>query len=195
MNPAPYQKLLINNHTDPNKDKIKGFLYPEDIYGFCNSFKKVTKFLGFHLMFKTVDLQDNIYTSMADDINMTNNNLYVFIPNLTRSVETQLMFNEATQNFYEIFYDEYYTERRVILNLLVEHDIGSAQQVNSPKSLIRAHQKKDRIDTPKKNNNIAIFDNLDLRKHYVEIDGQRYPRVGLSINYTKNDYKDQYRDS
>ena len=66
--------------------------------------------------------------------------------------------------------------------------------MNNPKNLIRAHQTKDRIDTFLKNNNIAKFDNLDFRKYYDEIDGQRYPRDGISINYTKNKYIDQYRD-
>ena len=45
-----------------------------------------------------------------------------------------------------------------------------------------------------KKNNIAIFDNIDIRKCYVEIEGQRYPRDAISINYTENDYIDQYRD-
>ena len=62
-----HQKLLIHNHTDANKAKIKGYLYLEDIFGFCKTFKKVTKNLGFHLMFKTNDLQVNIYTSLTDD--------------------------------------------------------------------------------------------------------------------------------
>ena len=57
-------------------------------------------------MLKTNDLQDIIYTSMDDDMNVTINNLYLFIPNLTPSVETQLMFNEATQNNYKISFDE-----------------------------------------------------------------------------------------
>ena len=38
---------------------------------------------------------------------------------------------------------------------------------------------------------MAIFDNLDLRKNFVEIHGIRYPRDGISINYTENDYIDQ----
>ena len=42
------------------------------------------------------------------------------------------MFNEATQNKNMISYDEYSTEGRVISNLLVQHDIASAPQVNSP---------------------------------------------------------------
>ena len=66
--------------------------------------------------------------------------------------------------------------------------------MKSPKYMSSAHQTKDGILTPNKNNNIAIFDNLGLRKYYVEIDGQRYPRVGKSINYTENEYIDQYRD-
>ena len=99
---TPHQEMLINNHTDAKKGKIKGCLYLEDVLGFCKRFKKVTKNLGFHLVFKTANLQDIIYTSMADDINVTFNNLYLYIPNLIPSVETQLLFNEATQNNYEL---------------------------------------------------------------------------------------------
>ena len=121
---TPQQKLLIDNHTDANKGKIKGYLYLEDIFGFCKTFKKVTKNLGFHLTFKTANLQDIIYTSMADDINVTINSLYLYIPNLIPSVETQLLFNEATQNNYKISFDEWYTERRIISDLIIQHDIG-----------------------------------------------------------------------
>ena len=104
---TPHQKMLIDNHTDANKRKIKGYLHLKDIFGFCKTFKKVTKKLGFHLMLKTNDLQDIIYTSMDDDINITINRLYLFGPNLIPSVETQLMFNEATQIIYKISFDEW----------------------------------------------------------------------------------------
>ena len=109
-----HQKMLINNHTDANQGNINGYLYLEDIFGFCKSFKKETKNLGFHLLFKTANFQDIIYTSMGHDINVTINNLYLYILNLNPSVETQLMFNEATQKNYEISYEAWYTERRVI---------------------------------------------------------------------------------
>ena len=42
--------------------------------------------------------------------------------------------------------------------------------------------------------NIAIFDNLDLRKHYVGIDGQRYPRDSVLKNYEEKDYFQQNKD-
>ena len=48
---TPHQKVFINNHTDANKGKIKGYLYLEDLFGFRKTFKKVTKNLGFHLTF------------------------------------------------------------------------------------------------------------------------------------------------
>ena len=110
---TPHQKMLIENHTDPNKGTIEGCLYLEDIFGFCKTFKKVFKFLGFILMFKTATLQDIIFTSMDDDINMTINSLLLYIPNLIPSVEIQLMFNEATQTNYKISFDEWYTEKRL----------------------------------------------------------------------------------
>ena len=173
------------------KVKNKGYLYLEDIFGFCKTFRKVTKSLGFHLMFKTNDLQNIIYSSMADDINVTINNLYLYLPNLILSVETQVMINEATQNAYKISYDEYFTERRVISNQITQLDTVSSQKVNSPKYLVGAHQTRARADTANKNNNIAIFDHLNLKKYYVEIDSLRYPRDSVLVNYEQIDYIEQ----
>ena len=178
----PHQKMLIDNHTDANKDENKRYLYLEDIFGFCKTFKKVTKKLGFHPTFRTNDLHKIIYSSMGDDINVTINNLYLYVPNLLPSVETQVMFNEATQNIYKIFFDEWYTERRILSDTITQLDIGTSQHVNSPKYLIGAHQTHNRADTANKNNNIAIFDNLNLRKYYVEMDSVRYPRDSVLIN-------------
>ena len=190
----PHQKMLINNLIDANKFKIRGFLYLGDIFGFCKTFKKVTKNLGFHLSFKTNDLQDFIYTSMTDDINVTLNNFYLYVPNLIPSVETQIMFKEATQNNNKIPYDDWFTERRIISDTIIKLDIGSSQNVQSPKYLIGAHQTKDRIDGAISTKNVAIFDNLDLRKYFIEIDGQRYPRDHSLMNYEQNDYIEQYKD-
>ena len=105
-----HQKMLINNHTDANKGKVKGYLNLEDIFRFRETFKKVTKSLGLHLMFKTNDLQDKIYTSMANDIDVTFNDLYLFVANPIPSVETQVVFNEATQINYKLSYDENWTK-------------------------------------------------------------------------------------
>ena len=44
---------------------------------------------------------------------------------------------------YKISYEEYYTERRAVSDMIVQLDMGSAQQVNSPKYLICAHQTID----------------------------------------------------
>ena len=68
--------------------------------------------------------------------------------------------------------------------MIVQVEIGSAQQVNSPKYLVGVHQPQDKINVSKKTN-IATFHNLDLRKTYNEIYGQRYPRDSLFINYEK----------
>ena len=129
---------------------------------------------------------------MVDDIKVTINTLFLFVPNLIPSVETQLLYDAATQNYYEIPYDEYYTVRGVISDMIVEHDIGSAQQVSCPKYLNSAHRTKDRTSAPDKKINNAIFDNLDLRKYHVEIYSLRYLIVGLLITYEENDYIEQY---
>ena len=60
--------------------------------------------------------------------------------------------------------------------------------------MISTHQTSLRITTPDKKSNIAIFDNLDLRKYYVEIDSIRYPRDSVLINYEEKDYIQQKKD-
>ena len=65
--------------------------------------------------------------------------------------------------------------------------------MNRPKYMICSHQTSVRTTTPDKKINIAIFDNLDLRKYYVEIDSIQYPRDGVLINYEQNDYIQQYK--
>ena len=101
---------------------------------------------------------------MTDDKNVNNNNLYLHVPNLIPSVETQVLFKEVIQNNQKLSYDEWYTERRVKSDIITQLDIGSSQKVNSPQSLIGAHQARDRLDTPISTEIVAIFDNLDLRK-------------------------------
>ena len=105
---------------------------------------------------------------MDDVITVTIKCLYLYVPNLIPSVETQLMFNEAFQNNYKITFDEWYTGRRILSTLLVQHDLESAQQVNSPKYLFSAHQTNLRTTTPDKKliklySIIWIFENIMLR--------------------------------
>ena len=60
--------------------------------------------------------------------------------------------------------------------------------------MICAHQTNLRTNIPDKKFNKAIFDNLDFRKYFVEIDGLRYPRDSVLINYEENDYFQHYKD-
>ena len=189
-----HQKRLINNHTDANKDKIKEYLYLEDAFSFCKTLKKVTKNLGFHLTFKTNDLQNIIYSSMGDDINVSIDNLYVYVPNLIPNVETQVKFNEATQISYKISFDEQYTEQRIISDTITQLNTGSSQKFQSPKFLISAHLTRIRADNANDNHNVAIFDNFNFQKYYVEIDSVRYPRDSVVINYEQNDYIEQCKE-
>ena len=134
--------------------------------------------------------------SIADgtQLNVTFNSLYLYVPFLIPTTETQLMFDESIQNNYRIFYHEWYTERRLATDQIYQGDIGSAQTVNSPKFLNCAHQTTARADHRNKRTNISVFDHLDVRKFFIEINGVRYPRDAVLTNYNQNDYLDQYKD-
>ena len=93
------------------------------------------------------------------------------------STEKQNLFNESIQNNNRIVFDEWHTERRIVTDQTYQADIGSGQSVNSPKLLICAHQTHNRSNLPNKRKIISIFDNLNVRKYFVEIDGVRSQEI------------------
>ena len=99
------------------------------------------------------------------------------------------------ENSYPLSFDSWSTDRKTVeTQLESQFEIGSTQNFKNPKYLIVALQIAARIVVPNKANNIAFFDNLNVRRYHVNIDGVRYPWDGLSIDYASNDYVDQYRD-
>ena len=143
---------------------------------------------------KTNDSQNFILTTLANDINVTINCLYLYVPVNTPNSETQLMFNESIKNNYTITFDSWYTERKIVSDGgEFQVEIALSQSTNSPKDLIAAHQTENRIGTADKANNVSIFDHVDVKKYFAEIDGYRYPIESVITNFTENDYLDQYR--
>ena len=60
--------------------------------------------------------------------------------------------------------------------------------------MFAAHQTEARVGAANKRNNIGIFNHVDVKKYFVEIDGYSYPKQSVLTNFTENDYLDQYRD-
>ena len=109
--------------------------------------------------------------------------------------ETIAIFKESIRNNSTISFGYWYTDRKVVKHgLEFQVVMGIVQNINSPKSLISTHETPDRINEPIKQNNIAIFDNLDVRKNFVGIDGQTYPKNAIIENYSENDFLNQCKD-
>ena len=189
--------ILINNHTiQANKGKIVRQLPLEHLFGFCKTFKKITKNLGFHLIFKTADLQDIIYATLPDatNIGLTLNSLYLYVPSIIPSPETQIMFIDSIKNSFTLSFNSWTSDRKIVnTGLEFQVYVGSAQNINSPKYLIISHQTANRSSTSNKAINNAIFDNFDIRKHFCEIDAVRYPKDKVVLDYETNNYLNQNR--
>ena len=97
------------------------------------------------------------------------------------------MFNDSIENNFTLSIDSSRTDRKTV-EAQVEYqvDIGNAQKIKSPKYSVVAHQTADRMAVPNKARNIAIFDNLNVRKYHVDNDG-----VEVNIDYASNDFVDQ----
>ena len=160
-----------------------------------SNIKKNTKQLGFQRTFKTTELQDIVSTTPDDYIKVSFDIFFLNISILFADASTQIMFNDSIKNSFTLSFDSWTSIRKTVDTQLENQvDIGSAQNNHSPKNLKRAHQTGARIGVPDKAKNIAIYDSLDGRKYHVDIDGGRYPRDAVNIDYASNDYVDQYRD-
>ena len=198
------KQILIKNHTADNSGIIRGHLPLKYIFGFCKSLKKITKGLGFELDLRTSNRKrDVLYTTLGDDdVNVTINNISLFIPQIIPSLETQVYFNEATSKMFTFSYESRTTDQKPVDTARkFQIDISSASDIKSPVHLTAAHQLTRRPDLTNpnvklSNNRInnAIFDHAKVRKCYVEIDGVRYPKNPIMINYDENNYLDHYRD-
>ena len=132
---------------------------------------------------KTSNLQDFIFPTIAGDINVSINSLYLFVRVVIPNTETQVMFNESIKNNYTITYDSWYTERKLSTDgTELQVDIGSAENVNSRKYLIAAFQTLDRVGTHNKENIIATFDQVNVQKFFAEKDGYRYRKSSVLTN-------------
>ena len=204
INDSSLKRILINNHTDANRGLIRGHLPLEYIFGFARSFKKITKGLGFELDLRTTNRKrDVLYTTLGDNVvNVMINSISLFIPQIIPSPATQVIFNEAISKTFTLSYESWTTDRKPVDTAReFQLDISSASNINSPLYLIAAHQKTQRPDPANPANNLsnnrfnnAVFDHVDVRKYYSEIDGVRYPKNPVMVNFEENNYLEQYRD-
>ena len=120
---------------------------------------------------------------------------FLFVPIFLPDAQTQILFKDSFENSNTLSFGSFSTDRKTIdTQLEYQVDIGSSQNINTPKYSIVTHRTAARIGVPNKANNVAVFDKLIVRKYHVDFDGVRYPRDGVSIDYNSNDYIDRYRD-
>ena len=121
--------------------------------------------------------------------------MFLFVPLFIPDPQTEIIFIDSIKNSFTLSFDSRTSDRKTVDTQLENQvDIESAQNINSPKYVIVARQRAVRIGVPNKANNVAVFDNLNVRKYHVHIDCVRYPRDGVSIDYASNYYLDQYKD-
>ena len=136
INNSTIKQMIIDSHTnEDNKGKIGADLPLEHFFGFCKTFKKITKALRFELQLKTSnEIQNFIYTTLGGNSgNVTINSIYLYIPSLVTSAEQQQIFSEAITESFTISFDAWMTDRKPV-NTGNEYqlDIGSASNINIP---------------------------------------------------------------
>ena len=128
---------------------------------------------------------------------MTIISIYLYILSLVPSVEQQQTFNEAIRESFTLSFDAWVTDRKPV-NTVNEYqlDVGSASNISISLYLIVAHQETQRENPARPPNqfNNATFDNVDVKRYFVEIDGVRYRKDPDETNFSDNKCLDQYRD-
>ena len=116
INITSLRQILINNHTEASRGLIRGQLPLEYIFGFCRSFKEITKGLGFELDLRTSNRKCEIlYSTLGDHaVNVTINSISLFIPQIIPSPETRVNFNEAFSKTFTLSYESWTTDRKPV---------------------------------------------------------------------------------
>ena len=189
------ERIIVNYADDANRGKLIAHLPLKDIFGFCDSFKKVTYGLGFEVSLKRAENDDVIYRVAGDAATVTINSIDLMLPVYTPSPEIQAKYlNSISSGDIQISYFERVSDMRTI-NTANEYqlDIGSAANVNAPLYLIYAHQTANRA-TANQERDSAIFDNADLESSEVTIDTIRYPDEPYVTEFALNKYTEHYRE-
>ena len=196
------KQIPINNHTEPHGGLIRGNLLLEDIFGFYNSFRKLTEGLGIELEIRTSNRkQDILYKTLGDsDVNVTFNNNNLNIPTINPSPKTETIVAEAITKSCTLSYEFWTIDRKPVDTATeLQADISTASNINFPLYLIEVHQKTQEIDpaAPAINLSKNGFVNafflryspsmlFTVKKNYSEFDGIHYLKGTIMINYNEN---------
>ena len=130
-------------------------------------------------------MQDIIYATKANDINVTINSLCLYVPSVIPSPQQQVLLIESIKSNFTLSFDSWTTGRKIVNTALDQQvDISGASFFNSPKIVLTARQTAERSTAANKLSNIAIFDNPYVINYFVEKDGVKYPRDGINIDHT-----------
>ena len=144
-----FKQIIISNHTEANEEIIRGHQRLEYRFCFCRLFKKTTKVLGLALELTTSNRKRNILsTTLGDiDLNFTNNKIYLYIPTIIPSPETQRISKEAMPKTFTLSYESWITDRKPVDTAQeFQLDIGRASNFNAPLNLRKIHHKTQHIE-------------------------------------------------
>ena len=131
---------------------------------------------------KTAGLQDNKYTTLADNITVKNDSYDLFVPTIFPDAGTQKSFNYSIERSFAISFDEWVTDRRVVVSGLENQvDIVSSRKRNVPKYASLANQTAARSEVIHGIKSVALFKTIDVIKSFCVIDGVRYREMMLVL--------------
>ena len=107
------KQILFDNHSANTRNgKSTRQLPLEYVFVFCKTFKRITEGLGCLIIFRTADLQDNIYKNLANMIAVTINSLYLFVPIFSQNPKTQVKVIDSVEESFTLSFESWTTGRK-----------------------------------------------------------------------------------
>ena len=119
---------------------------------------KLIKVMGFEFQLKTSNEKQNIVHTIlgGNDVNVTVNKLYLYIPNLVSSPEQKQVFIESFRKSFIISFASRVTDRKPsFTDIEYQLDVGSASNIKVISFFLAIHQKiqRDNAARPSKKYN------------------------------------------
>ena len=110
--------MLIDSHTyEDKKGKLRANFLLERTFGFWKTLKKITKGWGFELQLKTWnEIRIINYTTLkGNDVKLTVNFLYLYIPGLVSSPEQRQIFNKTNKSSFTLSFGSWLVDRKPVI--------------------------------------------------------------------------------
>lgn len=196
------KNLRLNDHCNKgfadrsqytSESKIVEIAIPlKCIFDFFKGYRKVITGFQVRFEFERNNSKTMLYTNQNEEYKAIVESMSLKLPYVRFKNEANVIFNQEMLN--ERIEIKWNQHKLILSNTIPNHSSGSyaiPSTSDEVLSLFVVPQYSERNENYKKNN--LIFDNLDMKQCWLNVNGTKYPTDTYHMDFNSNEYEEVYR--